>query len=523
MPYPLLSDATLVYSRGEPIAIRIMEDAAPNIRVIRGLLRRLTRAAAFRAIEFGVLEAAASGVSALDPRRGLYLRGRIMGVAQRQADHTDFWRAASLRYPADAMFARQGIHFALRAGRLAEAEAGMASLLAACRTQAADCNFVLGLISIYHGRGDRASIRSLVRSFLKSLRGRPDYRIAALRLSRVLLTYFRKTRSLNVWEEHKLSHSQFARMLNRSGVHSAPRALLSRVLQAEDELARKGGVVLLDTDISRAQCDAFVRLVHGKLAAGDPFSFVRIGDGEAACLPYEPSLAWLAKGDAIERERIWWDKPLTPNQRKRTARLVFNATWSADCIGIPAAARYLRELRPGGDDNLDRGLTGRGLRSILYSVERYETFRGAGAPAPVFTSCHLHQDLERWELYAELLAGKREIVFVSCHADLADFAEQKFGARVAASLILPPDRVSAPALKGRAADNRRLPDILDEVVDKMKSVPRGRLVLVGAGYLGKWLVDVARAEGGVALDVGSVFDYWLGLTTRSYLDLIPVR
>jgi len=114
-------------------------------------------------------------------------------------------------------------------------------------------------------------------------------------------------------------------------------------------------------------------------------------------------------------------------------------------------------------------------------------------------------------------------VLVSCHSDLADLVEMKYRARVAASIILPPDRVSAPALRHGTSDRRRLPDILDEVVAKMKGVPRGRLVLVGAGYLGKWLVDVARAEGGIALDVGSVFDYWLGLTTRSYLDLNPVQ
>jgi len=44
-------------------------------------------------------------------------------------------------------------------------------------------------------------------------------------------------------------------------------------------------------------------------------------------------------------------------------------------------------------------------------------------------------------------------------------------------------------------------------------------VLIGAGYPGKILVDVARARGGVALDLGSIFDYWLGLRTRSYLDI----
>ena len=133
------------------------------------------------------------------------------------------------------------------------------------------------------------------------------------------------------------------------------------------------------------------------------------------------------------------------------------------------------------------------------------------------------RDLERWQLYPALLDGTREIALVSCHPDLADFVEQKFRVKVATSLVLPPDRVSAPALGGRLYDSRLLPDILDEIVDRMKDLPRGCLVLVGAGYLGKWLVDVARAQGGVALDVGSVFDYWLGLTTRSYLDLNPVQ
>jgi hypothetical protein len=63
--------------------------------------------------------------------------------------------------------------------------------------------------------------------------------------------------------------------------------------------------------------------------------------------------------------------------------------------------------------------------------------------------------------------------------------------------------------------------MLDEVAENLGDLPRNRLVLVGAGYLGKWLVDVSRARGGVALDVGSIFDYWMGLKTRSYLDLNP--
>jgi hypothetical protein len=481
------------------------------------------RSVVFRVIDLGLAEVAVRGISIFDRRRALYLQGRIMSVARRNADHSDFWRAASLRYPTDAKFVRQSLHAALLAGRLKEAEAGMASLLSVYKVRATDCNFVLGLVYIYERRGDHDAIRSLVRRFLKNLRGGPGYRLAALRLSRILLTHFVGIRRSDAKEEHERSHLQLARMLQRSSVQPASRVLLQRVLDAEEALAENNDLVLLDTDVSRTQCEAFVRLVQTKIARSEPFSMVRVGDGEAACLPYEPHLAWLARGDAIERETIWWGNALSPAQRTLMTRRVFNAIWGADCIGIPTASRFLRELRLGENDSLDRGLTGRGLRSILYSVEHRESFGGAGAPSSLFTSCHLHQDIERWQLYPALLEGKREIALVSCHSDLADLVGQKFGARVAGSLVLPPDRVSAPALKAGSYDPRRLPDILDETTDRMKDLPHGCLVLVGAGYLGKWLVDVARANGGIALDVGSVFDYWLGLTTRSYLDLNPVQ
>jgi len=44
----------------------------------------------------------------------------------------------------------------------------------------------------------------------------------------------------------------------------------------------------------------------------------------------------------------------------------------------------------------------------------------------------------------------------------------------------------------------------------------GVLFLVGAGVLGKVYCDSARQAGAVAVDIGSVFDGWAGLKTRSY-------
>jgi hypothetical protein len=39
---------------------------------------------------------------------------------------------------------------------------------------------------------------------------------------------------------------------------------------------------------------------------------------------------------------------------------------------------------------------------------------------------------------------------------------------------------------------------------------RGSMFLVGAGILGKWFCELIRRQGGVGLDVGSLYDKWLG-------------
>jgi hypothetical protein len=44
----------------------------------------------------------------------------------------------------------------------------------------------------------------------------------------------------------------------------------------------------------------------------------------------------------------------------------------------------------------------------------------------------------------------------------------------------------------------------------------GELVLVAAGFLGKLVCERVRALGGIALDIGSAADYWMGFQTRAY-------
>jgi hypothetical protein len=492
-----------------------------NPRVAHAALRRELRLTALGLIQSGIAEIASRILMRMDRRRGLLFLGAVAAIRDRHKDHTAFWAQALLAFPDDARLVRGKIEAALRGGSLADAEDGLAWLISTGNARHADWKFVVGLSHVDHCRGASGVIRGRVRAFLKALRGLPDYRLAAVKLNRLIFAHFPRHWQSTAVATHGCNNARLLRMLARSDAGRAARNTLERVAGCEDALAASSTATIFDTDISAAQCRRFVTAVRERLACQKPFSFVRIGDGEAACLSYEPGLNALASLDAADRERIWWGKPLASAVRTKMAAKVARAMWDADCIGIPTLPRFLRELELTGNDALEDKLTGRGLRAILYNMERYGEIRSPYLPPPIFTSCHLHQELERWNLYEELLGDAGNVVLVSCHPGLADWMAGKFHIGIGGNILLPPDRVSGPMLGARVPAARDLPDILGETIDKVASVSANALVLVGAGYPGKLLVDAARAHGGVALDLGSIFDYWLGINTRSYLDLRP--
>ena len=308
-------------------------------------------------------------------------------------------------------------------------------------------------------------------------------------------------------------------MLERSPVKAQPKSVLRRVVALENALAVSAPTSLFDTDISPAQCRKFVEVVVESLTAGNGFSFIRVGDGESSCLAYESHLSKFAQPDTADRERTWWGAELDEPERTKISHQIQSAIWNADCIGIPTVSRILRDINLGDSDQLEGGRTGRGLRSILHTFENMERFRPRHSQSQQFTSCHVHQDLMRWHIYPELFERSGEIVLISCHPGLPDALERQFGARIAASIIIPPRHASIPLLREKPVPSAALPMVIEDVSHQLGELPRNRLVLVGAGYLGKSLVDLAKKRGGVALDLGSVFDHWVGINTRSYLDL----
>jgi tetratricopeptide (TPR) repeat protein len=447
-------------------------------------------AALIEAGEYGTCEALVARLKASDPQNGLRLEGQLLGARAPEQGHSEFWRAAHAAWPDNADFLRKYLHAALRDGGREEARGLLAHLFAGTLLRASDANFVIGLINMLD---DAAEIRKLVRSFLKRFRGTSDYRRLGIRLSRIVFADFARRPTASA--AHTLV------MLRHAQCDPAAKAFLEHAIAALDG-------TLADTDIARGECERFVAEVRSKLAAKTPWSLIRVGDAESNALTYAPESVRHFDSDAAEREMVWWGRALDPAPRAALATRVRAAMRDADALGVPTLERLLRDVRLERRDFLSPTRAGRGLRTVMREMEEGGALAGA---RDLVTSAHIQHDLEKWDLYPALFDGVDDIVAVSCHARLSEVMN------LALNIVVPPRHASLASFGLREMGPKILPEVLDETIARLPDDLAGRLVIVGAGYAGKVIIQEAKKRGAVALDLGSILDYWVGAATRSYL------
>jgi tetratricopeptide (TPR) repeat protein len=450
----------------------------------------------------------------LDRRLGLHLQGRVQDKLHPDADHTDFWQTAAAAFPDDIDFRRKAVQAALWAGRKDEATAQFKDLVAAGNARLADVNFVIGLANLHRANGDAAALRATVRSYFAATMSDPEYRLAALKLSRVVFGDFPK-----VPVDAATVPCRFAEMVKRAPLSGSARDWLGEAQALSERALQVSPRSLLETDVARMQCKAFIAGVRDHLASGKPVSLIRLGDGESNALGYAAAWQPYLQDDMETRERIWWGAPLSSDARDALNARVRDAVWNADILGIPCAGRAVRDLDLKADVVMQAGRSGRGLRAVMDAlVERLNQ----PAPYPVFVSSHLHQDLYKHALYASLFHGLEGVIVVSSHSALPQLICDRFGARSASGITIRAAHNLTVQLRnaGSASDTGYvLPEQLEDAAAALPEDMRGRLVIVAAGYAGKCIVSAAKQRGAVALDLGSIADYWMGARTRSYLDL----
>lgn len=261
------------------------------------------------------------------------------------------------------------------------------------------------------------------------------------------------------------------------------------------------------------QLDAFQVFlrIRESMDSRTPLSLVRLNYGEGIMLGY-PDV--MNRGDVNYHMRMWFEKTTLASRliykegllRKTLGRLF--STWSERDVlvladGLKDSVRHADVVGTPLRANLVRGnvMWHRYLFEVEASLARLRLLDEAS----LITCSAIHRLLHYALLYRPLLEG-RDFVGIISGRDVVRKLRRSFGIgdvrwyKVRSQPDYPND-VPTP----------HYPDGFNEIGETLEVPYPGALFLVGAGICGKIYCRWIKERGGVAVDVGSMFDSWAGV------------
>ena len=216
---------------------------------------------------------------------------------------------------------------------------------------------------------------------------------------------------------------------------------------------------------------------------GNPLSVVRCGDGEKIVLD---GFSAFGMYNSVLKRQLGFSPSISHAEEIRTNLMA--AIEGCDILGVPRHKNL---------DNMHR--TWKEVESTIDKIIPNATQKRV--------SLDVHYDFLNAGYFDQLL--KTEVCFISCR-DIETGLIRKFNLKRADKYLIAPE--------AKYTSYKGVPHYPDQFIrverwmDKMEA--KGKLLLVGAGFIGKIYCNWWRDRGGQAFDIGSIFDEWAGRVTR---------
>jgi hypothetical protein len=237
---------------------------------------------------------------------------------------------------------------------------------------------------------------------------------------------------------------------------------------------------------------------------GIPFFFFCISDGEGNCLFHGnefPSLYeyCLARISIIH----FADKAVIFPNGEYFRGFIENSIETADILCVPEISSIVKGFYTELEDIDVRAVTGNRI-SAQVAVVRKKPNVLLGS---VWTSRHL------LPYYASILSGCKHLGIISTYPVLGELLKDKWNIGQIHFHQVPTQGVFIPTAD--RSNTEFYPLKHHNILNKIQPVHAGMPYLVAAGLLGKEYCSVIKRRGGVAIDIGSIAEVWLGIQCRS--------
>ena len=227
-----------------------------------------------------------------------------------------------------------------------------------------------------------------------------------------------------------------------------------------------------------------------------PLSLIRLGDGESQILDYPETL----NGNDLEAQLNLWFGAETPNssELRELRKQLIHSCQQASVLAIPTTRQLT--IHPRWKQTYDAIQKLRLAKRNDYIVD---------------TAIHRYLQLSGSILN---LLFRQEFLGLITSRNVTDQIIKAFQ----------PTSLAIYRIKGEASfpgefKNANYPEHFKFLLNGIKPPYRGAPYLVSAGLLGKIICNHIYSKGGIAIDIGSIFDGWANINSRPYFGKYPSK
>ena len=253
-------------------------------------------------------------------------------------------------------------------------------------------------------------------------------------------------------------------------------------------------------------------LLKEKIESNTPASLVRLGDGEGnilfSAIGKWPNLSeyCLKKISQI----CFGDQRVLTEHADFFAEVLVNAVKNADVVGGPERGSISRSFNTPLELLDTRGMVG--MRGVYDYFSDSSLWASSNFSNTVWSSTWYSRALLPY--YARLLQDLPFCGFISCYPEMASVFSSTYNIPKTQSINVP----MQASIAGKPENNCHYPDAYQSILDSINPPFEGAVYIVAAGMLAKSYATVVKARGGIAIDVGSIADVWMGTASRPGMD-----